>query len=273
MAALRAAHEMVRAQLIPELERISNVAQLQVDSAHTDQDDPSVIIETIVGPIKARIDRTQLRDAEQLARQFFMETSRFSKRQLLKQLKGVLGVDVFPNERQIRQMLTSFTKENDAHIRSIPNRFLDDVSNLVQRRVRAGDRPVVIARDIQKRFKTGQKQAALIARDQVNKLNGALTRMRQTNLGIRQYIWRTSRDERVRTKHLDREGQTFDWDDPPDGGHPGQEVNCRCTAEPVIEGVAPPEENRREVIREVKRGREKLRERLKGTKAARLIAR
>jgi len=45
------------------------------------------------------------------------------------------------------------------------------------------------------------------------------------------YIWRTRRDGKVRSAHAEREGQIFSWDDPPQGGHPGEDYNCRCTAE------------------------------------------
>ena len=46
------------------------------------------------------------------------------------------------------------------------------------------------------------------------------------------YIWRTRNDGKVRSSHAAREGQVFSWDDPPVGGHPGEDYNCRCTAEP-----------------------------------------
>ena len=40
-------------------------------------------------------------------------------------------------------------------------------------------------------------------------------------------------DGKVRGAHAEREGQVFTWIDPPDGGHPGEDYNCRCWAEPV----------------------------------------
>ena len=48
------------------------------------------------------------------------------------------------------------------------------------------------------------------------------------------YIWRTRRDGKVRSSHAEREGQIFSWDDPPQGGHPGEDYGCRCTAEPYL---------------------------------------
>ncbi|MHA1597825.1 MAG: phage minor head protein [Alphaproteobacteria bacterium] len=45
------------------------------------------------------------------------------------------------------------------------------------------------------------------------------------------YIWRTVGDGKVRSSHAERDGKTFSWDDPPEGGHPGKAYNCRCRAE------------------------------------------
>lgn len=45
------------------------------------------------------------------------------------------------------------------------------------------------------------------------------------------YTWRTRKDIAVRKEHRIREGIVFDWDDPPEGGHPGEDYGCRCWAE------------------------------------------
>lgn len=46
------------------------------------------------------------------------------------------------------------------------------------------------------------------------------------------YIWRTSGDDKVRSTHAVNNGRIFSWNDPPPTGHPGEDYNCRCTAEP-----------------------------------------
>jgi SPP1 gp7 family putative phage head morphogenesis protein len=80
-------------------------------------------------------------------------------------------------------------------------------------------------------------RAELIARDQVLKVNGQITQIRQENAGITEYVWSTSRDERVRESHAALEGETFSWSSPPEPGHPGQDYQCRCVALPVIPGL------------------------------------
>jgi len=44
------------------------------------------------------------------------------------------------------------------------------------------------------------------------------------------YIWRTRGDSKVRSEHAERDGKVFEWDNPPEGGHPGEAPNCRCRA-------------------------------------------
>jgi len=62
---------------------------------------------------------------------------------------------------------------------------------------------------------------------------GLINQLRQQDLGIERYIWRSQDDAKVRDSHAERDDQVFRWDEPPAGGHPGQAHNCRCYAEPV----------------------------------------
>lgn len=47
------------------------------------------------------------------------------------------------------------------------------------------------------------------------------------------YIWRTEHDEKVRGAHAARDGKIFNFHNPPPGGNPGEDYNCRCSAEPI----------------------------------------
>lgn len=94
-----------------------------------------------------------------------------------------------------------------------------------------------------------KRQAKRIARDQTSKLCSSLNAIRQQDAGINRYTWRNSQDQRVvgnpgglypegnavHGNHWEREGQEFRWDQPPEDGHPGQPIECRCSAEPIID--------------------------------------
>lgn len=62
---------------------------------------------------------------------------------------------------------------------------------------------------------------------------GLINQLRQQELGIEQYIWRSQDDTKVRDSHAEYDDQVFRWDEPPEDGHPGQAHSCRCYAEPV----------------------------------------
>jgi len=70
------------------------------------------------------------------------------------------------------------------------------------------------------------------------RLNG---RFQQSGLGVTVYIWRSRDDDRVSSQHRQYDDQTFSWDNPPEGGHPGAGFNCRCFAEPVTAGIVFPD--------------------------------
>lgn len=58
---------------------------------------------------------------------------------------------------------------------------------------------------------------------------------------IESYTWRSRDDSRVRASHSEYDDSVFSWSDPPEGGHPGQVWNCRCTAEPIIDQASIPQ--------------------------------
>lgn len=84
-------------------------------------------------------------------------------------------------------------------------------------------------------------RAIRVARDQVLKLQGVVTRVRSEDLGIETYTWDTSNDSRVRPDHRRLNGKVFAWNDPPvvnlktgRRAHPGGDFYCRCLALPNV---------------------------------------
>jgi SPP1 gp7 family putative phage head morphogenesis protein len=170
-----------------------------------------------------------------LAGDIGQKTADWNDRQWRRQLRTVLGIDVLQREQWLQPMLTSFTKENVGLIKSITDKSVSDIEGMVQRGISSGQRFTKIRDQIEEQFDVNRRRATLIARDQVSKLNGQITMARQKASGIEHYIWRTSMDERVRPSHAEKEGMEFSWDNPPeDTGNPGEDIQCRCTAEPVI---------------------------------------
>lgn len=172
------------------------------------------------------------------AAEYAAKTNVWNDTQWRKVLHQAVGVDVHQREPWLGETLNSWTKENVALITKMGDDYTSQVEGMVQRGVRSGQSVQNLTKDIQERTGVTKSRARLIARDQVSKLNGQLTELRQTNIGIKSYIWNTSGDERVRARHKANDGKTFSWNKPPPfTGHPGWDYQCRCWAEPIFDEI------------------------------------
>lgn len=162
---------------------------------------------------------------------------RSNRRAFTATMRSTLGIDISKvlSDEGIGPVFETFVSDNVALIKSIPEQYHDKVLAAVTQGFESGDDFFSIRKSILEIGESTERRAKLIARDQVSKMNSALNQVRQTQLGIERYRWRTSRDERVRDTHRANAGKVFRWDTPPpETGHPGHDINCRCTAEPVI---------------------------------------
>ena len=165
---------------------------------------------------------------------FAKEVADFTFKDFDRQIKRVTGTKLNPFESFVDTEIRDFVKENTALIKNIGDVTSTRISSIITEGLKDKKDQKTIASEIQKVIQSSEKRAALIARDQIGKLNGRLAKERQIRLGITQYQWSTMRDERVRPLHREREGKIFNWDDPPSDGHPGTPINCRCSANMLL---------------------------------------
>lgn len=145
-----------------------------------------------------------------------------------------VGVDVYRSEPWLAARQTNWIAQNAALIKSIPEQHMARVETIIRSGVMAGESPRALAKKIQEAGGITERRAQLIAVDQIGKANAELTQHRQTDLGIKSYTWKTSRDERVRPEHQARQDKVFQWNKPPSDGHPGMPIRCRCSASPIF---------------------------------------
>jgi len=227
IAFLDNARVLVERDVMPAVIRLSR----RFDSQRYDADDINAILDELSERFFKAVPRGSL---ESLAEKTGKKTSDFQREQFRKQAKAALGIDIF-RDGNIAPKLGAFITENVALIKSVPNKYIDDVEKTIARGLRDGLRHEAIAKLIEERHKVAKSSAKLIARDQVGKFYGEVAGERQKAMGIERYIWRTVHDNRVRDEHAELDGQTFAWSDPPSEGHPGFAINCRCFAEPIFE--------------------------------------
>lgn len=227
--------DLTLAALIPTAQRVlaDPAAPVKMDSAG----DADVILSHL-GAVRVQIERIVTAQAtKQLSLAIFTDTSRYNLQGLQNQFRYVLGINPTLSEPYLAGAIDSFVATNASLIESIPTQALSQVEDEVRRAVMAGTRPEQLRSIIQTRFNVAGSRASLIARDQVGKLHGQLNQLRQTELGITRYIWITSNDERVRDTHAANQGVSFAWDSPPpETGHPGEDFQCRCAAQPDFSG-------------------------------------
>lgn len=152
---------------------------------------------------------------------------------------GIPLTDALP-----RAALEAFRGDNIAKVRGLAAWQLDELDGVLSKAQATGLRVEDLASDIQDRFDVTESYATLLARDQTLSFNGQITKQRQEEIGVKRYVWVTSRDERVRPSHRDLNGKEMSWSDPPvvdektgRRAHPGQDYQCRCTASPVLDDV------------------------------------
>ena len=140
-----------------------------------------------------------------------------------------------------QQVQEQFRRTNVALIRNMRDEHVRELADILRAGAASGARHETLAPQIQERLGVGLSRAKLIARDQTTKLNGQLQQAHQEAAGITEYTWSTSKDENVRKDHRALNGKRFRYDSPPitntktgDRNNPGQDIQCRCVAIPVI---------------------------------------
>ncbi len=160
-------------------------------------------------------------------------------RRALKEL-GVSLDDVISPD--LRAIITEWKRRNIALIKALPELAANGVARTIEKH--KGARVETLARHIEEATGASESHARLLARDQTLKLYGQITQARHQAAGVTEYVWRSSRDERVRRRHKDLDGTRQRYAEPPivdpatgRRAHPGDDFQCRCTADPMLPGI------------------------------------
>lgn len=205
----------------------------RTDSAASDADRASRIIRRV----RTAYDEAYPTKADHdLVSETFKRVDGYTYRGIKREHASALGVEPLVNA-DTRQLAEDFISENVALIQDLPDKQLRDIEKDVLEAIANGERAESISRAIRDRSGMARRRADLIARDQMGKAVSQLNQKRMQELGFDKYIWRTVGDERVRPEHQERDGKVFSWSSPPEDGHPGEPINCRCSAEPVFADV------------------------------------
>lgn len=154
---------------------------------------------------------------------------------------GINILDDYYDGEFYREQLRRWVDENVSLISTLPDESLDEMQDIVEEGFLAGKSNRDIVKDIQERYKVSRSKARFYAVDQLAKLNASIAQQQQTECGVEEYEWSSSRDARVRERHRELDGTIHRWDDPPvvdertgRRAHPGEDYRCRCVAIPIF---------------------------------------
>lgn len=231
----RQAFQPVMDELAALLHRASLTRRVDHDLDRYDEGE-SIRVQELIAMAKARLNLNTSGLAD-LAASIANRVSVFQRDQFSRQVQSQLGIDLLLPDSGVRATIEPFVTMNVSLIKSIPERLYGDLESTLLNGVQKGLLLPDLADQIAKKFDIAGGRALNIARDQAGTLLGQINEVRQTSVGVEEYIWRTMQDERVRgdpdgkypdadPSHFEREGETFRWDDPPEGGHPGEDQLC-----------------------------------------------
>lgn len=174
-------------------------------------------------------------------------------REWKKTISRTLNLDIlddYYNDDLYRDAIQKWVQDGSDAMRKISSTVMERMKKTIEDGYRAGKPVSEMKREIQHVYSTLKGEVASNAASSVSTLNCECVKANQEDAGVKEYVWYTRRDARVRPCHASYDGKTFRWDGPPEMWyqtkhegkvwtgrycHPGQDYGCRCMAVPVLD--------------------------------------
>lgn len=172
-----------------------------------------------------------------IAKEFVTGVDKDNRQKFFSAINESMGVNLqkIVKKEGLEGVISASVKNNTIAVDDLVKEYTNKLEKLVYSGTIKGTPAGGLIQQIMELGEGSVKKAKFIARTQTASINAAITKARQQNLGIVEYVWLTAKDgDRVRQTHRNNHNKTFRWDKPPATGHPGEDYNCRCVAKPVI---------------------------------------
>lgn len=207
----------------------------------------------VVNQLKKKFQQLFNRKAKGLAEQMIRENDRASASAVhasLKQLSGGLSLKTKFITQPMETVMKAHVAENVSLIKSIPQQYFVQIEGSVMRSITTGNGLEELIPNIMKYYGMTKRRARLIATDQTRKVYSNLNFERMDKIGVQKFEWMHSGGgKEPRPLHEDMSGNIYSMNNLPviddktgERGIPGQLINCRCVALPVIEFAGEGEE-------------------------------
>lgn len=185
--------------------------------------------------------------SREIAGDFMSRVDRMARTRLnssLEELSGGLTIRTAKMPEALRPKIAAATRANVGLIRSIQASYHERIEQAVMNSVTVGgDGAAEIFDEVMRIGESSEDRARLIARDQTHKISAAINQERMLSAGVERFKWRHSGGSfEPRELHMKYDGEIFDVANPPvidertgERGMPGQAINCRCVAIPVLD--------------------------------------
>lgn len=162
----------------------------------------------------------------------------------LKQLSGGLTIKTPDMPAGLQDVISASIAENVSLIKSVAVQYHDRISSAVLVSIQTGGQGrATVLEQLREIGGMSERRAKLIARDQTSKITTQMNAERAKSVGMRKFQWlHSGGGAEPRKLHQRLDGQIFSYDDLPvidertgERGLPGQLINCRCQAIPVLD--------------------------------------
>lgn len=160
----------------------------------------------------------------------------------LKEMSQGLNIKTDFITGDIKEILSATINENISLIKSIASEYLTQVQGAVMRSITTGRGLADLIPYLVNQHGVTTRRARIIAGDQTRKAFSNLNFARMDKVGIQEYEWLHSQGGQTPRKlHQRMSGNVYRIDKPPiidektgQRGKPGDLINCRCRALPII---------------------------------------
>lgn len=192
-------------------------------------------------------------DAKTIAEAWVAATDGFAKKRLADRVANTLGVQAayILDDESVRYAMQLMAHQTANRIVDVPREYIQNVARAAIQNFQHIPFPEgrTLTQEIMHENRMTFERARMIARHQTSVINSAVNQARQTAIGIEEYYWSSSNDERTvgnpgghyphgnktHGNHWERDyrhngGKAYRWDEPFEDGHPGHAINCRCVS-------------------------------------------
>jgi len=163
-------------------------------------------------------------------------------KQMMQNAGDVIAIQPVYNTKIKKQIAEAYSNNLKLYIKDFTDDKIVALRQYLQPLIlENGYRSEVLQEYLTKSFNVNKAKAKFLARQESSLLMTSYTEARYQSEGIREFVWSSSGDSRVRPEHKLLNGKKFSFNNLPvidsktgERGLPGQAFGCRCRMKPVV---------------------------------------